>query len=63
MALQDIFNNASIIMTVVSLLTFLGILWWVFGLKRSRDFDAIANLPFADDYADREMGNKEEQHV
>ncbi len=26
MALQDIFNNASIIMTVVSLLTFIGIL-------------------------------------
>ncbi len=63
MALQDIFNNASVIMTVVSLLTFLGILWWVFGLKRSRDFDAIANLPFADDYADREAQNKEEQHV
>ncbi|HEY8025748.1 MAG TPA: CcoQ/FixQ family Cbb3-type cytochrome c oxidase assembly chaperone [Burkholderiaceae bacterium] len=63
MALQNIFNDASIVMTVVSLLTFLGILWWVYGIKRSRDFDAMANLPFADDFADQEQKKRGESHV
>ena len=63
MALQNIFNDASIVMTVVSLLTFLGILWWVYGYKRGRDFDAVANLPFADDFVDQEVQKREESHV
>jgi len=49
MAIETFFNDASIVMTVVSLVTFLGILWWTFGFKNSRDFDAAAHLPFADD--------------
>jgi len=63
MNLQNIFNDASIVMTVISLLTFLGILWWVYGYKRSRDFDAVANLPFADDFADQAAQMREESHV
>jgi cytochrome c oxidase cbb3-type subunit 4 len=52
MAIFTLFTDASSAMTVVSLITFLGILWWTFGLKRSADFDAVANLPFADEIAD-----------
>ncbi len=45
-------------MTVVSLLTFLGIVWWAYGMKGNKKrFDEAANLPFADEGADRtELG-------
>ncbi|MEC5218320.1 cytochrome c oxidase cbb3-type subunit 4 [Actimicrobium sp. GrIS 1.19] len=49
MTMTTLFDNASSIMTVISLATFLGILWWTFGVKRSSDFDAAAQLPFADE--------------
>ncbi len=49
MAIEHIFDSASSAMTVISLATFIGILWWTFGLKRSADFDAAAQLPFADE--------------
>lgn len=49
MAIDNVFTDASIVMTVVSLTTFLGILCWTYCVKSSRDFDAIARLPFDDD--------------
>jgi cytochrome c oxidase cbb3-type subunit 4 len=51
-------NDLRSIMTVVSLVTFLGIVWWTFGLRGNKKrFDEAANLPFADDEADRaELG-------
>ena len=49
MALQSIFDNASSIMTLVSFITFLGILLWTYALKRNDDFAEQAALPFADD--------------
>jgi cytochrome c oxidase cbb3-type subunit 4 len=49
MAIAFIFNDLSSVMTVVSLTTFLGILWWTFVHNRSADFDEAAHLPFADD--------------
>ena len=52
MAILNIFTDASSAMTVISLITFLGILWWTFGVKRSVDFDAAARLPFADEIDD-----------
>jgi cytochrome c oxidase cbb3-type subunit IV len=44
--------------TVVSLLTFLGIVWWAYGLKGNKQrFEEAANLPFADAETDRiELG-------
>jgi cytochrome c oxidase cbb3-type subunit 4 len=63
MAIDNIFNDASIVMTVVSLITFLGILWWIYGYKRSRDFDVVANLPFADDAEDTLELDVEKRHV
>ncbi|MDB5840391.1 MAG: CcoQ/FixQ family Cbb3-type cytochrome c oxidase assembly chaperone [Herminiimonas sp.] len=44
--------DASSAMTVVSLVTFLGILWWTFWHKGSADFDTAAYLPFADETSD-----------
>ena len=51
-------NDLRSIMTVVSLLTFLGIVWWAFGVKGNKQrFDEAANLPFSDDEAERaELG-------
>ena len=37
----------SSIATVVTMIAFLGIVWWAYGLRRKRDFDAAANAPFA----------------
>lgn len=51
MTLVDIFDHASSIMTLLSFITFVGILAWTFVLRRERDFAAAAALPFADDAA------------
>ncbi len=37
------------VMTVVSLLTFIGIIYWTFIAHRKSDFDEAAALPFADE--------------
>ena len=49
MAIDSIFNSASSMMTVISLVTFLGILCWTFFIKRSADFDVAAHTPFDDE--------------
>ena len=62
MAILNIFADASSAMTVVSLITFLGILWWTFGVKRSADFDVAARLPFADETGGAGTTRQESQH-
>ena len=49
MVIENLFDRASSIMTVVSFITFIGIVWWSLSSKRRADFDAAALLPFADD--------------
>lgn len=49
MAIEQIFDNASSIMTVVSFATFLGIVLWTYALRRNADFATQAALPFADE--------------
>ena len=49
MGIDTIFDHASSIMTVISFITFFGILLWTFALKKRTDFDQVASLPFADD--------------
>ena len=51
MNIAVLFDNASSAMTVISFLTFAGILWWTFIRHKDRDFAAAAQLPFADDDA------------
>ncbi len=41
--------DARSIMTLVSLLTFLGIVYWTYVAHRKQDFDEAAMLPFADE--------------
>ena len=51
-------NDLRSLVTVVFLMTFLGIVWWAYGLKGNKKrFEEAANLPFADEEADRvELG-------
>jgi len=49
MAIQHIFDDASRVMTVVSFVTFMGILAWTYLLRKEQDFAATAAIPFADD--------------
>jgi cytochrome c oxidase cbb3-type subunit 4 len=63
MGLEQIFDNASSIMTVISFTTFVGILVWTFALHRNRDFAAQAALPFADEAADNAQPSQEARHV
>ncbi len=47
--LDYLLNNASSVMTVISLATFVGILVWAYVIHRDADFDDSAWIPFADD--------------
>ena len=55
MAIEHIFDSASSVMTLVSFVTFLGILLWTFALRSNADFATQAALPFADE--DEESGH------
>ena len=52
MEIEKLFDSASSIMTVVSFITFIGIVWWTFIMHRNSDFDTAAQLPFADEWVD-----------
>jgi cytochrome c oxidase cbb3-type subunit 4 len=52
MAIQHIFDDASRVMTVVSFVTFMGILAWTYVLRKERDFAAGAAIPFDDESED-----------
>ena len=56
MAIEQIFDSASSIMTLVSFTTFCGILLWTFALRRNADFATQAALPFADESVDDDKG-------
>jgi cytochrome c oxidase cbb3-type subunit 4 len=49
MVIDNLFDSASSVMTVISFITFLGILWWAFVHNQEADFATAAQLPFADD--------------
>ncbi|MDY7578985.1 cbb3-type cytochrome c oxidase subunit 3 [Herbaspirillum sp. RTI4] len=63
MALDNIMTHASSTMTVISLVTFVGILWWAFSKRRDNDFNEAAHLPFDDDDGDGPELKKEQHHV
>ena len=42
-------NTLRSLVTVVSFLTFIGIVVWAYSRKNSADFDKAANLPFEQD--------------
>jgi len=47
--MSTFFTNASAVMTAISFVVFLGIVWWTYVYKRAADFDSAAQLPFADE--------------
>jgi cytochrome c oxidase cbb3-type subunit 4 len=49
MNFDTLLDNASSIMTLVSFLTFLGILAWTYNKRRTADFDEAALLPFTEE--------------
>ncbi len=49
MAIDTLFDRASSVMTVISFITFAGILWWTLVSRSEKDFAAAAELPFADE--------------
>ncbi|HPT50914.1 MAG TPA: cbb3-type cytochrome c oxidase subunit 3 [Accumulibacter sp.] len=51
-------NDLRSIVTIVSFLTFLGVVWWAYGVKSNKKrFEEAAMLPFTDEEADRvELG-------
>ncbi|MYM69495.1 CcoQ/FixQ family Cbb3-type cytochrome c oxidase assembly chaperone [Pseudoduganella sp. FT55W] len=49
MAIETVFDSASSVMTVISFITFAGILWWAYVRHKEADFAVAAALPFADD--------------
>ncbi|HYD95822.1 MAG TPA: cbb3-type cytochrome c oxidase subunit 3 [Noviherbaspirillum sp.] len=49
MAFESLITDARNLVTVLSFLTFIGICWWAYSARRSADFEAAANLPFADE--------------
>ncbi|WP_151634740.1 cbb3-type cytochrome oxidase subunit 3 [Noviherbaspirillum aerium] len=55
---QFIFDARNLI-TVLSFLSFIGIVWWTYGAHRGADFDTAAQLPFADD---NDTAASEKQH-
>jgi cytochrome c oxidase cbb3-type subunit 4 len=42
-------NNLRSLVTVISLVTFIGIVWWSWSKRRFADFTEAANLPFEQD--------------
>ena len=51
-----ILDDASSVMTVISFVTFLGIVGWTYVLRKRSDFDIAARLPFADEAGESEHG-------
>ncbi|MBE7939645.1 MULTISPECIES: cbb3-type cytochrome c oxidase subunit 3 [Ramlibacter] len=42
-------NDLRIIATVISFVTFLGILWWAYARRNQSAFEQAANIPFEQD--------------
>lgn len=49
MSIEQIFDDASRVMTVVSFITFAGIWAWAWSARKQKDFAQAAQLPFADE--------------
>jgi cytochrome c oxidase cbb3-type subunit IV len=59
MNFENLILDVRSIVTVVSFLTFIGIVWWAYSARRGADFETAANLPFADEL---DMQAAEKQH-
>ena len=62
MAIENLFDRASSVMTVISFITFAGILWWAYVRHKDADFAAAAQLPFDDEIRDEDGDSTEARH-
>ncbi len=56
MGIDTILSDARSLITLLSFLTFIGIMWWTYVRHKPEDFDQAANLPFADTLSHEEEG-------
>lgn len=49
MSMIELISDARSIVTVICMLTFIGIVVWAYSARRNSDFDEAAMLPFADE--------------
>ena len=49
MSMIELISDARSIVTVICMLTFIGIVVWAYSARRKSDFDEAAMLPFADE--------------
>lgn len=49
MSIIELISDARSIVTVICMLTFIGIVVWAYSASRKSDFDEAAMLPFADE--------------
>ncbi|CAM8622154.1 CcoQ Cbb3-type cytochrome oxidase, subunit 3 [Oxalobacteraceae bacterium] len=49
MSMIELISDARSIVTLICLLTFIGIVVWAYSARRKSDFDEAAMLPFADE--------------
>lgn len=52
MTIEEFVTDTRVVVTVLSFLTFIGIVLWSYSGRRAKAFDEAANLPFADDEQD-----------
>ena len=62
MSIEKIFLDISSLLTLISFLTFIGIIWWAFSERRTEAFDEAANLPFADEEIEFDVNATETLH-
>lgn len=60
MSVENLVMDARSVITVVSFFCFIGIVLWAYSARRGADFEAAANLPFADEM---DTQAAEKQHV
>lgn len=56
MAIDTLLDRASSVMTVISFITFAGILWWALIHNKEADFAQAAHLPFDDEDLEAQHG-------
>ena len=49
MSMIELISDARSIVTLICMLTFVGIVIWAYSARRQSDFDEAAMLPFADE--------------
>ncbi len=49
MDIQSLVSDARSVITLLCMLTFLGIIAWAYSARRKNDFEEAAMLPFADE--------------